>query len=185
MLPVAPFNTTSLAAPVAVNPTVPDPPAVTAFEIVIAPLELRLMLPLAAVVVPALVPSVPVFTTVTLPVFCVIPASVRFALFVSATLPVPAFVAAKLVTALPLPVRLVPPLDLVVSNPATTPVVPTASAIVPDAPVPPSAVSVSAFVPSPEVSTLLIVIPPVLLISVVPPLAFVVATAALTLIAPV
>ena len=111
---------------------------------------------------------------------------VRFALLVSATFPVPALVALKLVTALPLPVRLMPPFEVVVSSPATTPFVPPLSLIVPPTPVPPSAVSVSAFVPSPEVSTLPILIPPVLFASTVPPPPVgLLATAALTLIAPV
>ena len=187
VLPMVPTVwVSSVLAPVTVKATVPAPPAVTLLAMVMAPLELRAMLPLAAVAVAPLVPSVPVFTTLTLPVFWLMPAMVRFALLVRLTLPAPALVALKLVTALPLPVRVVPPLDLVVKRPAITPLVPPASLIEPAAPVPPSAVRFRALAPAPEVNTLLMAMPPVWLSSVVPaPVALVVATAALTVMAPV
>ena len=51
----------SLPAPVAVRPTVPEPPAVTAAPMVSVPVvAVRLMLPLAAVVIAPLVVSAPV-----------------------------------------------------------------------------------------------------------------------------
>ena len=101
---------------VTLRPTVPAPPAVTLCAIVIAPLELRLMFPSAAVVIAPPVPSVPVFTTVTLPVFWLIPVIVRFALLVSATLPKPALAALKLVIAF-VWFSVCPPVELVVNNP--------------------------------------------------------------------
>ena len=152
-----------------------------------APMAVRLTAPLPAATIVPVIAINPVLLTVTLPPpDWFTPVIVKdVALLVRAMFPL-VFVALKLVTALPLPVRLMPPFDLMVRNPETTPVVPTASLIVPTAPVPPSAVRLRALAPAPEVRTLLITMPPVLLMSVVPTtVALVVATGALTVMAPV
>ena len=98
---------TSLVAPLAVSATAPEPPAVTAAPIVCVPLEVRLMLPLAAVVIALVVVVIaPALVTVSLPFAAVLlmPVIVNgFAVLVSAMLPfapAPLFVALKLLTVL-------------------------------------------------------------------------------------
>src|SRR5512132_998414 len=98
VLLTAPF-TAKLPA-VAVRFTAPEPPAVTAAPIVSFVLAVRLMLPLAAVVIGPLVVIAPVLLTITSPVFCVIPVipSVPIVLL-RLMLPAPALVALKFVIA--------------------------------------------------------------------------------------
>lgn len=100
--------------PFAVKVTVPEPPAVTVLPRVCVPLEVKLILPLAAVLIAPEVVMAPVLPIVIFPVFCEMPAMVKgAAVSVREILPAPVLVAVKLLIVLALP-SVVPPTEVVI-----------------------------------------------------------------------
>ena len=116
------FTKISLLLPVATKVTVPEPPALMLLPSVCVAFDVKLMLPLAAVLIVPLVVMPPVLPIMISPVFCAMPVIVSgVALFVREIFPAPVLVALKLDRRLALP-KLVPPTEEVIKEgPDSTP----------------------------------------------------------------
>ena len=116
VLAILAFTKISLLPPVATKVTVPEPPAVMLLPSVCVPLELKLIVPLAAVLKAPLSVSAPELSIMMLPVFCVMPVIVKgAALLVNSIFPEPVLVALKLRIVLAA-LRVVPPTEEVIKE---------------------------------------------------------------------